>query len=638
MSVGDKLYEILIKYWGHSRFRPLQQEIIESVVGGHDTLALMPTGGGKSICFQVPGIYLDGICLVISPLISLMKDQVDNLRSRGIKASAVVSGMSKTEIEIAFDNCIFGKSKFLYLSPERLTSSLALTKLQEIKINLIAVDEAHCISQWGYDFRPSYLRIVELREAFPEVPVIALTASATKSVRNDIAEKLNFKNHKFFQKSFERKNLNYIVEYNKDKLTRTAEILKSVKGSAVIYVNSRGKTKDITTYLNSQGIKADFYHAGLSAADRNKKQSDWMQNKIQAMVATNAFGMGIDKADVRTVIHADLPDSPEAYYQEAGRAGRDEKNAFVVLIYNSADKADLELRFQNAFPEIKLIRLIYHALGNYLKVALGSGENISFNFDLSDFASTYNFNPLVVINALKIIAEAGYIHLSDAVYIPSRLKFTVGQAELYNFQVQHPESDKVIKTILRSYGGSFDNFIRISEAELAKRLNIAQDVLIRHLFFLQKNELLEYVQQTDKPQLTYLISRVKQETVVPDLKLLEFRKQRFKERVNAMLHYAESLTSCRSMMLLNYFGETTNTRCGTCDYCRKRNKIELNDLTFEKQNAEIKEIIQQQTLRYDELLEKFPASKKEQYVQSLQWLIDSGKIIISESDILLWHE
>jgi len=630
--------DILKQYYGYEVFRNPQFEIIQSVLNGNDTLAMLPTGGGKSVCFQIPALLQDGMCIVVSPLIALMKDQVVQLKQRDIKAAAIFTGLSYAEIDMILDNAQFGMYKFLYVSPERLKTDIFIERFKNMKINLIAVDEAHCISQWGYDFRPSYLRIAELREEFPEVPVIALTASATKSVRNDIIEKLHFKNHNFFQKSFERKNLSYIVEYNKDKLTRTAEILKSVKGSAVVYVNSRGKTKDITTYLNSQGINADFYHAGLSTADRNKKQIDWMQNKIQAIVATNAFGMGIDKADVRTVIHADLPDSPEAYYQEAGRAGRDEKNAFAVLIYNSADKADLELRFQNAFPEIKLIRLIYHALGNYLKVALGSGENISFNFDVSDFASTYNFNPLVTINALKILAEAGYIHLSDAVYIPSRLKFTVGQAELYNFQVQHPESDKVIKTILRSYGGSFDNFIRINEAELAKRLNIAQDALIRHLFFLQKNELIEYLQQTDKPQLTYLMARVKQETVVPDIKLLEFRKQRFNERVNAMLHYADSLTSCRSMMLLNYFGETTNTRCGTCDYCRKRNKIELNDLTFEKQNAEIKDFIQQQTLRYDELLEKFSASKKEQYVQSLQWLIDSGKIIISESDILLWHE
>lgn len=638
MPVETEIQEILLKYWGHSRFRPLQSEIIQSVLEGHDTLALLPTGGGKSVCFQVPALYRDGICVVISPLISLMKDQVENLRKKNIKAAAVVSGMSRTEIDVTFDNCIYGNFKFLYLSPERLLTDIALIRLRQMKINLIAVDEAHCISQWGYDFRPSYLHIADLRKEFPEVPVMALTATATPQVRDDIMQKLNFSNGKVFVKSFERGNLSYLVYHNADKLNKAVNILRGVGGCAIVYVRSRRRTKDVSDYLLANGIKANYYHAGLDQSERTKRQMEWMQNKTQVMVATNAFGMGIDKPDVRTVIHLDLPESPEAYYQEAGRAGRDEKAAYAVLLYQTADRLDLEQIFERTFPDIKFIRIVYNALGNFCKVALSSGKGISFDFDIAAFASNFNLNPLLTHHALRILAEAEYISLSEAVFIPARLKFMVDNTDLYNFQVQNPEADKIIKMILRSYGGIFDQYVKISESDLAKRLNVDVSFVHRQLAYFSKCGILDYQPQTDKPQLTFLIPRLRAEDVLPDLKLLEFRKKRFKERVSAMLNYAENNAACRSMMLLDYFGEKVTTRCGNCDYCRNRNKLELNDLEFERIRQIIKEWVNAGKITYSDINNKFPASQQRNYLHALQWLMDTEVIMFDEKQFLIWNE
>lgn len=638
MSLETGLQEILLKYWGYSHFRPLQTDIIQSVLGGRDTLALLPTGGGKSICFQVPALYRDGICVVVSPLISLMKDQVDNLRKRNIKAVAIVSGMSRREIDITFDNCIYGNVKFLYLSPERLQTDIALIRLRQMKINLIAVDEAHCISQWGYDFRPSYMHIADLRKEFPEVPVLALTATATPQVRADIMSKLDFKNGQVFVKSFARGNLSYLVYHNADKLNKAVNILRGVKGSAIIYVRSRKRTKDVSDYLIANGIKSNFYHAGLEQAERNKRQQEWMLNKTQVIVATNAFGMGIDKPDVRTVIHLDLPESPEAYYQEAGRAGRDEKAAFAVLLYQTADRLDIEQIFEHTFPEIKFIRTVYNALGNYCKVALNSGKGISFEFDISAFASYFNLNPVLTYNALRILAEAEYISLSEAVFIPARIKMTVGPADLYNFQVQNPAADKIIKMLLRSYGGLFDQYVKVSESDLARRMNVDVPFILKQLNYLDKCEILEYLPQTDKPQLTFLIPRLRPDDVLPDMKLLEFRKNRFRERVSAILNYAENNAACRSMMLLDYFGEKVSVRCGTCDYCRNRNKLELNDLEFERIRQIIKECVMAESLTYSELNNKFPTAQQNNYLHTLQWLMDTEVIVFDESQHLMWNE
>ncbi len=638
MPAHESIHEVLLKYWGYSHFRPLQEDIINSVLAGNDTLALMPTGGGKSICFQVPALAKEGICIVVSPLISLMKDQVENLRRKGIKAVAVISGMSRREIDIALDNCIHGNVKFLYLSPERLGSDLAIARLQQMKVNLIAVDEAHCVSQWGYDFRPSYFRIADIRGYFPEVSLLALTATATLPVRKDIMKQLAFKKANVFSKSFERRNLSYLVYDDTDKMQRIAQIVSAVKGSSVIYVRNRRKTKEVAEWLGLQNIKATFYHAGLLQNDRTQRQHDWMANKVQVMVATNAFGMGIDKPDVRTVIHLDMPESLEAYYQEAGRAGRDEKNAFAVLLFNSSDRTELERMFENTFPGIKAVKSIYNALGNYLRVAIGGGQNISFAFDVADFANTYSLNVITAISALKMLGESGYIALTEGVLIPSRLKFIVGQMDLYNFQVQQAGMDKFIKTILRSYGGVFDNYVKINEQDLGRKLGMSYDQVVKTFLYLQQHEILEYLQQTDRPQLTYLAPRLRTEDVELDLKVIDFRKERFHERAAAMLNYAENKAACRNMMLLAYFGETVTQRCGTCDYCRLRNKLELNDVEFDAIKEKIKEMIIVGDKTFDQLIKKVPATNVDNYSKALQWLFDTGVVIKKPDEVLMWNE
>lgn len=637
MEAAKHIQEILLKYWGFSQFRPLQEDIILSVLEGKDTLALMPTGGGKSLCFQVPAMAKEGICIVISPLISLMKDQVDNLRRKNIRALAIVSGMSRREIDIALDNCIHGNVKFLYISPERLTNEIMQYRMEKMNINLIAVDEAHCISQWGYDFRPSYLRIAEIRTLCPEVPVLALTATATMPVRSDIMKQLKFSSPHVFSKSFERKNLSYLVYEEHNKHQRIIKMFKAVKGSGIVYVRNRRKTREIAELLSYQGIKAAGYHAGLTQQERSQRQQDWMRNNIQVMVATNAFGMGIDKPDVRLVVHADMPESLEAYYQEAGRGGRDGKNSFAVLLYQKADRAEMERIFEQTFPEIALIKSIYNALGNYLNVALGSGEGVSFNFDISAFAAAYNFNIVIALNALKILAEAGYLALSDGIFIPARLKFNVGQYDLYNFQVQQPALDKFIKTILRSYGGVFDNYVKINESELARKMEVPLEHVVKNLNYLHKQNILEYIQQTDKGQLTWIIQRLRSEDVVIDVKMLAFRKDRFKERVVAMLNYSESKTTCRNLILLNYFGETASQRCGTCDFCRLRNKIDLNDLEFENIKEKIREKILMAHQTFETILQHETTQLSASTLKTLQWLVDTGVVYENEDGILNWN-
>ncbi len=638
MSNEQTIKEILLRYWGHSSFRPLQQEIILSVLNGTDTLALMPTGGGKSICFQVPALAKEGICIVISPLISLMKDQVENLRKRGIKAMAVISGMSRKEIDIALDNCVYGDIKFLYLSPERLTSELTRIRLQKMKVNLIAVDEAHCVSQWGYDFRPSYLRIAEVRELHPNVPILALTATATSNVRTDIMQQLHFKGNTVFQKSFERKNISYLVYHDSDKVQRMVEILSKVNACSIVYVRSRRKTKEIAQTLLASGISAAFYHAGLTQQQRNKVQDDWKKNKTKVIVATNAFGMGIDKPDVRTVIHFDTPESLEAYYQEAGRAGRDEKNAYAILLHSRADRAEIERSFELSFPEIRFIKTVYNALGNFFNMAVGGGAGISRDFDLSAFIKTYNLNPISTAHALKIIEEAGYISISDGVFMPSRLKFTVNQLNLYNFQVMHNTIDKFIKTILRTYGGLFDNFVKINEGDLATKTGLTIEQVVKGFNFLQKHSICEYLPHTDKPQLTFLLERYRADDIEINERMLAFRKERFRQRAEKMLLYAESKTNCRNMMLLNYFGENSNARCGTCDFCRNRNKLEINDVEFGLLKQKIKSLLHGKQVTLNEVISSVKDTSNDQSVRALRWLVDSGTISINEQEFLKWNE
>ncbi|MCK4921896.1 MAG: ATP-dependent DNA helicase RecQ, partial [Bacteroidales bacterium] len=491
--------QILTKHWGYSDFRPLQEDIIRSVFEGRDTLGLLPTGGGKSITFQVPALAKEGICIVVTPLIALMRDQVSNLQKKEIKAIAVNSSMSKDEIDIALDNCIFGDFKFLYLSPERLASDLFKVRLEKMNVNLIAVDESHCISQWGYDFRPSYLNIAEIRDLLPEVPVLALTATATPKVVEDIMDRLKFRERNLFQKSFERTNLTYRVDNVEDKNRRLLNYCSDHKGTAIVYVRNRKKTKEISDFLKLNNISSDYYHAGINHESRSSKQENWQNGKIRVIVATNAFGMGIDKSDVRLVIHMDLPDSIEAYFQEAGRAGRDEKSALAVLIVNKADKRLAEQRISNTFPEIQLIKDIYQALGNYFQLAIGSGKGQSFDFILHDFLHKYKFSALVAHNSIKILQREGYIDISDEFNNPSRIHFKILRDDLYKFQVSNAKYDGFIKLILRSYTGLFSSYVAVDENLLAKRSGLSRDDVYKYLVRLSSSQIIDYIPMKRNP-------------------------------------------------------------------------------------------------------------------------------------------
>ena len=617
--------EILQKYWGHQAFRPLQQDIITSVLDGKDSLALLPTGGGKSICFQVPALAKEGICIVVSPLIALMKDQVENLKSKGIEAIAIYAGMGKREIDILLDNCIYGKIKFLYLSPERLLSDLVRVRISYMNVNLIAVDEAHCISQWGYDFRPPYLQISKLREILPDVPVLALTATATEFVRKDILEKLEMKDPQVFVKSFARDNLSYVVFDHEDKYKKLIEICRNVKGTGLVYVRNRRETAEVSNFINRNQIKADFYHAGLERDVRFQKQEDWKQSKIRVMVATNAFGMGIDKADVRFVVHLDLPESLEAYYQEAGRAGRDEKRSYAVLLANRSDVLSLEARYIDSFPSPADIRKVYHYLGNYFQLAFGAGEGLTFTFDIADFCKRFNISVLKTISALKFLEHDGYVTLSESVFLPSRLMFIVSHEDVYRFQIENKAYDGVIKTILRSHGGAFDGFVKINEADLAKKLGISYKDVVAFLNKLQSIEMLTYIQQTDQPQLQYVRPRVDMDHFDLDVKYLELRKEILLNQVNAVVKYTTS-NKCRSIQLLNYFDEHTAAKCGVCDVClaekRAENEVQMND----EIEFEIFSLLQHQPLSLDDLVTGIKNGVENERIDAIRELLDAGKI------------
>ncbi|MCZ4243890.1 RecQ family ATP-dependent DNA helicase [Pedobacter punctiformis] len=617
--------EILQKYWGHQSFRPLQQDIITSVLEGKDSLALLPTGGGKSICFQVPALVNEGICIVVSPLIALMKDQVENLKSKGIEAIAIYGGMGKREIDILLDNCIYGKVKFLYLSPERLLSDLVRTRISYMNVNLIAVDEAHCISQWGYDFRPPYQQISKLREILPNVPVLALTATATSFVRKDIVEKLEMKDPQIFVKSFARDNLSYVIFGQEDKYKKLIDICRNVKGTGLVYVRSRRETTEVANFLNRNQLKADFYHAGLERDVRFKKQEDWKLNKTRIMVATNAFGMGIDKADVRFVVHLDLPESLEAYYQEAGRAGRDEKRSYAVLLANQADALNLESRYIDSFPSADEIRKTYHYLGNYFQLAFGAGEGLNFPFDVADFCKRFNLSVLKTLSALKFLEHDGYLTLSESVFLPSRLMFTVSHEEVYRFQIENKAYDNLIKTILRSYGGAFDGYVKINEAELAKRTGFSYSGIVSLLNKLESIELLSYLQQTDQPQLQYVRPRVDMDHFDVDVKYLELRKEILLKQINAVVAYASS-SVCRSMQLLNYFDEHNAPKCGVCDVClaekKQENEAQIND----QLDFEIISLLQQQPLSLDDLVMSIKKGNENERLEAIRELLDAGKI------------
>lgn len=625
MYLFMKAVEILKKYWGFEDFRPLQADIIQSVLEGKDTLALMPTGGGKSICFQVPAMVQDGICIVVSPLIALMKDQVENLKAKGIEAVAIYAGMGKREIDILLDNCIYGNIKFLYLSPERLLSEIVKERISYMKVNLIAIDEAHCISQWGYDFRPPYLKVKDLRTILPGKPILALTATATAFVKEDILQKLEMKDAQIFVKSFARKNLSYVVFDLEDKHKKLIEIVNNVKGCGLVYVRNRRETAEIAHFLQRNGIAADFYHAGIEKDLRFKKQEDWKKDIIRVMVATNAFGMGIDKPNVRFVIHLDLPDSLEAYYQEAGRAGRDEQRAFAVLLANKSDQLILNAKYADSFPIIDEIKKVYHHLGSYFQLAYGAGQGLSFEFDLADFCKKFNLGVIKTLAALKFLERDGYLVLSENIYLQSRIMFTATHEDVYRFQIENSGYDSIIKTIQRSYGGAFDAYVKIKESDLSNRLRISYVDVVKHLNNLQQLEILSYLPQTDQPQLQFVLPRADQTHLDIDVKYIKLREQIQTDKIKAVLAYSSTF-ECRSRQLLTYFGEINADKCGFCDVCLAERKVEEAAQINDKIDFEITTVLQSQHYSLDDLVQRIKSGSENQKIDRIRELLDAGKI------------
>lgn len=617
--------EILKKYWGFDNFRPLQDEIVQSVLNGNDTLALLPTGGGKSICFQVPAMLMEGICIVVSPLVALMKDQVENLKAKGINAIAIYAGMGKREIDILLDNCIYGNIKFLYLSPERLLSEIVRERISYMNVNLIAIDEAHCISQWGYDFRPPYLKINGLRTIHPDKPILALTATATAFVKDDIVQKLELKSPNIYVKSFLRSNLSYVVSDVEDKHKKLIEIAKNVNGCGLVYVRNRRETAEVAHFLQRNGIAADFYHAGIEKELRFKKQEDWKNDIIRIMVATNAFGMGIDKPNVRFVIHLDLPDSLEAYYQEAGRAGRDEKRAFAVLLANKSDELMLKAKYADSFPSIDEIKKTYHYLGSYFQLAFGAGEGLSFEFNLADFCKKFSLGVIKTMAALKFLEHDGYIALSENVFLQSRIMFTASHEDVYRFQIENFAYDAFIKTIQRSYGGAFDAYVKIKESDLSNRLKISYNDVVANLNKLQQLEILSYLPQTDQPQLQFVLPRADQLHLDIDVKYIKLRQQLQTEQINAVLAYATA-ASCRSKQLLQYFGEVNAEKCGFCDICLAQRKAAEQAQLNDKIDFELIKLLKTEHFTLDDLLMNIPFGTKNDKIDRIRELLDATKI------------
>lgn len=575
--------DILKQYWNYDHFRGIQEEIIESIGNGHDTLGLMPTGGGKSITFQVPALAKEGICIVITPLIALMKDQVRNLRDRGIKATAVYSGMTREEIIIALENCIFGEYKFLYVSPERLDTEIFQAKLRSMKVSMITVDESHCISQWGYDFRPAYLKIADIRKLLPDIPVLALTATATPDVVKDIQLKLGFKEGSHvFRMSFERKNLAYIVRHTENKQEELLHILNKVKGSAIVYTRNRKRTKEISELLTSNDITATFYHAGLNNDVKDHRQKSWLIGESRVMVATNAFGMGIDKPDVRIVIHMDMPDSPEAYFQEAGRAGRDGGIAYAVLLYAKSDKTNLHKRITDTFPDKDYIRKVYEDLQYYFQMAMGDGLGCTFAFNLDEFCRNFKHFPVQVDSALKILTRAGYLEYTDEQDNGSRLIFTLRRDELYKLQEYNADTEKLLNTILRSYTGLFTDYAYISEESLEIRTGLSRQQIYETLVMLSQRHILHYIPRKKTPYIIYTRERQEKSRIHISKEVYEERKESYTHRIEAMIDYATAEEKCRSRMLLRYFGEKNEHNCGQCDVCRQSHQTHIRQSDFQE--------------------------------------------------------
>ena len=630
------VHEILKQYWGYNAFRPLQEEIINAVMDGKDTLALLPTGGGKSLCFQVPALAKDGICLVISPLIALMKDQVENLKQKGIPALFIYSGMSFPEVKKTLQNAAFGNYKFLYVSPERLETNLFLEFLPAIKVSLIAVDEAHCISQWGYDFRPPYLRIAQLREYLPTVPVLALTASATQSVQLDICEKLAFpKDHQRFQQSFERSNLSYSVFNVTSKQNKLLEILQNVKGSGIVYCKSRRHTKDISEILKLNNISASFYHAGLSNEERSKRQDDWINNRVRVMACTNAFGMGIDKPNVRVVVHYDVPDCLENYYQEAGRAGRDGKRAYAVLLYNDRELNDLELQGNSRYPDKAEIKTVYTGLMNYLQIPAGGGIESTYDFDLMSFCNAFKINVITANYAIKAMEQEEVLTYNEAFFSPSTLVFSCGRDELEAFEQGHPQFEILIKSLLRSYNGIFDFPSFIYENNLVKMTGKNSSQVLQELMQLKSFGIVEYERQKDKPQITLQQNRMYADSFQINLENHLKRKLHYENRLRAMILYIKNLAECRSKKIAAYFGGDEINKCGVCDNCINHKTTELSKQEFEEIVNAILHHIQDKPAVINDLLKSLHKIKKEKVWKVLDYLQAEEKIFLNQEGMFV---
>lgn len=614
--------EILKKYWGFDDFRLNQSDIIDSAINGHDTFALLPTGGGKSICFQVPGIAREGLCLVISPLIALMQDQVKNLKEKGLKAAAITSGMTRREIDIILDNAKFGGLDFLYVSPERLKTDLFIARFKQMKVSLIAIDEAHCVSEWGHDFRPPYKEIHELREVHNDIPMIALTATATERVQDDVIEQLKMRNPNRFEGDFHRSNISYELYKVANKRAAILKACKRFEGaSGIVYCQTRRSTKEVARFLLANNYTAGIYNGGMDNKARNTQLEKWMRNETRIMVATNAFGMGIDKPDVRFVLHYEIPNNLEAYFQEAGRAGRDGKESRNLAFYETADIELMQKRLEDQFPPIDFIKTVYRALCNHLGVAIGSGLNESYNLSLGSFIQKYDFPPLPTYSALKILGLNNTLILNESVFQPTRLKFAVTNKTLYNFQIKYAKYDALTMLLSRSYPGIFSNFFAVDIFKISKRLKISDKAVNEQLAFLEKQGIIDIVWQSDSPQVIFQHERLPDDYFRIDKSVYDHRKKVAFDKFDGMLSFINSI-SCRSVNILNYFGQK-GTRCGKCDICLMEQK---SDYTMEELSEGIQSFLKNQPMTYNDLKQGLNLKQEEQLRNALDWLVDEGKI------------